>query len=295
MGGNPAPIVAATPPQPHIQTQPPFIAFQPGNVPPSQFVYLQLNDFLAVNCLSNTANIQMQVKYRYLTPQSEIKEGTANFTITGTFSAFSFQIGEGWLLGLALISLNATAGTFVHAQLVIVRVPASVANNNVYQLIWEGYVPSQAAASWPGTPAKDPTDGMGVLRSVTGSTPAAGADISESVPGNRRWQLIAFRATLNTSAAVASRVPQFTLDDGANIFFSMGPNTTEPASQAFKFVFAPGMQLTTDQNQNLSIPAPNVTLLKGGFRIRTITANIQAADQWTAPQYLIQEWASWDL
>jgi hypothetical protein len=283
------------PPSP-IRTQPPFVAFQPGSVPPSQFVYLQLNDWITVNCLSNVANQPIQVKYRYLTPQSDIKEGTLNFTISGTFGAVSFQIGEGWLLSIAIEQFGGGASSeFVHAQVVLTRTPTGIPHLLTYALIWQGYIPAVAPTGWPGNPSKDPTDGAGVLRTISGTQPGAGADILETIPSNRRWTLMGFLAFLTASAAVANRTPQFIIDDGSSPIFFGAATFTQTASQVIQYSGSPSIPSQTPLSTNVLIPLAMPMPMKNPMRIRSSTAGLQAGDQWSAPHYLIVEWASWDF
>lgn len=54
---------------------------------------------------------------------------------------------------------------------------------------------------------------------IVGANPAAGAEVSETVPAGETWCLLGVRVTLVTSATVATRQPILTLDDGTNIFF----------------------------------------------------------------------------
>src|SRR5260221_8861955 len=81
-----------------IQTNPPFIAFQPGNVPPSQAIYLQLNDFILLRWVCNQTPFNFTVNYRYLTPQGEIKEGQTILVAGLLVQSFALPLGEAWLL-----------------------------------------------------------------------------------------------------------------------------------------------------------------------------------------------------
>jgi hypothetical protein len=84
--------------------------------------------------------------------------------------------------------------------------------------------------AFPGVPIASPLDGGGALRSIAGTTPGAGAEISETVPTGARWELLAFQATFVTSAAAANRVPQLTLDDGTTVYFRLGAALNQAAS-----------------------------------------------------------------
>ena len=296
MGTRTNPAGSTAQPAPDIQTQKPFVAFKPDNVPPAQSTYLQLNDFLFIRTLGNLNGITLFFNYRYLTPQGEIKEGQLPLTINANPATLSLPLGEAWLLSFG-ITPNAFggAGTWAFLQVGIARNIQNGVPVNFQSVIWQGYVSPSTANGWPNAIAKEIWDGAGALRSITGSTPAAGADISEIVPSNRRWNLLAFHATLTTSAAVANRQPLFFLDDGASTFYFGEP--------LFSIVAALVVHVTATPNIPSQAPLQSFTifgtlplpiLLKAGYRIHTNTSSIQAGDQWSAPQYIVQEWGSWE-
>lgn len=291
-------IAAATPPgEPpsQIQSKKPFIAFQPGNVPPSQSLYLQLNDYIEVRSLSNVSGQTVFLNYRYLTPEGDIKEGQLTVTFQTSIQQQVFTIGEGWLISLGF-SPNAfgASGSWAHVQVVVGRNLQGGIPLFTQGVIWEGYLYPGSVAGWPNSPVKEATDGSGQLRTVIGTTPAAGADINEMVPSNRRWQLISLSATLQTSVAAANRFAFCLLDDGSNIFYGEGSSFAHVASTLVRYNFAPGQQFFNDTLVDINIPLPAPLSHKAGYRIRTATVGLQAGDQWSAPRYLIYEWAAYD-
>jgi len=143
---------------------------------------------------------------------------------------------------------------------------------------------------YPGDQTVDPSGGVGNIRSITGSVPAAGAEISEACPVGARWEPVSFTFSLTTSAAVGNRVVALTIDDGANIYFRDSPNVVQAASLTDIYCFAQGQSklaapFASDVLGNL--PA-RLTML-AGHRIRTVRAAGDVADQYTAPQYLVRE------
>lgn len=257
----------------------------------SPFVFT-LEDQLQIDSLCSIAGAQYTVTGVMLTgdyrlrPFAFVHSPNSNRTIATS----RFSIGSGWLLRLRIAS---TAGTptngqaFVWAR--ICRGLTSVAQVN--GTIVANYVTANTDLFWPGGPVSSPLDGAGALRSITGTAPAAGAEISEVVPTGARWELLAFNALLTAGAAVASRFPNLAIDDGANIFGEITSQAATTAGNTNRLSFAPGLDaLTAYANSNQSLPLPIGLRLSAGFRIRTVTSNLQAADQYTAPQYLVREW-----
>lgn len=285
-------------PQPSsdIQTQKPFVGFQPGNVPPSQAIYLQLNDYIIVRNLANVASQLVTFCYRYLTPQGDIKEGTLPLSFQTSITQATFQIGEGWLLSFGFTS-NAYGpeGSWAHVQVILGRFIQGGQPTFLEGVIWQGYVYPSNTGGWPNAIAKESIDGAGQLRVVAGTTPGVGADINEVVPGNRRWQLLSFQANLVTSATVANRQVTFDIDDGGvNQFGISGALAAQVASTTTRYTFAPGLTPATDAFGDGLIAAPNPLVLKAGHRIKTFTFGLQAGDQWSQPKYLILEWGAYD-
>lgn len=282
-------------PSTNIQSIPPSTAFQPKNVPPVQYIYVRAPEQLVVVLATNATGQQVQVTYRYLTPENEIKEGkivTIPLTAGGVLT-LPIPVTESWILSISLQCLVSVAnGQWTFAQVQLARSPNFTSLD--YGLIWEGYIPLNTATGWPGIASKEITDGPGVLRSIVGSIPGVGVEISETVPAFRNWNLIAFHVALNTSVTVANRTPNVLIDDGVNLLLNSGSGFSQTASLSIDYYYAGGMFRGDNLNGSVGITAPNLIPLKAGYRIRTSTLNIQANDQWQAPKYLVREWGAWD-
>lgn len=119
--------------------------------------------------------------------------------------------------------------------------------------------------------------------------PAAGADFIIPVPGNEDWRLLSVRATLTTSAAVANRLPTLVLDDQTNIGAQVAGVFAHVASTvaAVDFVAENGFASTAIIATTVTIGIPK-WVVPGGYRIRSLTGNIQAADQWSGISYMVE-------
>ena len=133
-------------------------------------------------------------------------------------------------------------------------------------------------------------DGRGVIRSIIGTNPAAGAEVSETVPTNARWRLRSLAASFVTSATAASRYPSLIFDDGATNFYVSDPPELQLASTTSTWQAFPGsarlVAVSGVRQWNAGVPI----CLQGGFRLRTATTNLQAGDNWGPPQLLVEEW-----
>ncbi len=129
----------------------------------------------------------------------------------------------------------------------------------------------------------------GRLRSITGTDPAAGAEISETVPDRRRWRILAVRFTLVTDDPVADRLVHLILDDGTNIFCDVCVTTAHAASITKTYNFSNFGSTQLNPVTCLYIPLPPLPL-SPGFRIRTATDLLEVTDDFSAPQLLVEEW-----
>ncbi len=131
----------------------------------------------------------------------------------------------------------------------------------------------------------------GRLRTILLTTPAAGAEFTQTVPTGKIWRIRMVRGTLTTAVAVATRIVALLFNDGTNIYAIFPVNTTQAASLTRNYNFAPGAaNESTQQAVGLEITQsiPNLDLLAGYF-FRSSTFNLQAADQWSGIIVAIEE------
>lgn len=274
-------------PQSFVPSFPPLAAF--GGSP----VYVTGEDALCATVFNAAAGVTVTITGRMLefgqTRPSPFTQTIVPATDRSA-SVVRFTIGDGWLLNAQiLVSAGTPSIGQTFARLSLVR--GTTSNAIDLFTLAAGYVTAKMPLSYPGSGVLASIEGAGALRSITGSTPAAGAESSEAVPTGARWELLAWRASFGASAAVATRQPAFTIDDGTTIVYSIPNLTTFAASQSGFMSVAAGtpyaVQLSSGNTpMGLFVGAR----LLAGYRIRTSTFLIQAADQWTAVQYLVREW-----
>lgn len=131
-----------------------------------------------------------------------------------------------------------------------------------------------------------------LLRTIAVASPAAGAEIVALVPGGVFWEVIALRATLTTSAAVANRLPVLQLrDTDSRIAYEFPGAAVQAASLAVSYSWSSGYGTSTAvSGQQLPLPAPAPVVLAGGT-VRTVTTLLDVADQWSAVVLTVREWS----
>lgn len=135
-----------------------------------------------------------------------------------------------------------------------------------------------------------------MLREVAIPAPGAGSEIVQVVPGGVMWEVLSLRYTLVTSAVVANRNSTLRLLDNDNVqVVRLNPAGSAAASTNNTFCWAAGL----GQNSTLSViasglPVPPLVALPG-WTISTLTANIDAADAYSAVVLMVREWSAWHV
>lgn len=121
------------------------------------------------------------------------------------------------------------------------------------------------------------------------AAPAAGADVTYTVPGGFAYQFVSLVGTLTSSAAAASRVVLFIVNDGTADVWGMAPANSLAASLAYRYwmQYSASDYALTPQWTDARMSGP-VPLLLPGYVIKTSTTNLQAGDQWSAFQLYVE-------
>jgi len=257
-------------------------------VPPIDY-YVAQDDVLNINAFSSIAGGSITVSWRLLLPDGTVKLNQQQLALTANRAkqTTTVQLTEGFLLSIFVINGVALSGNRTYVQ---IRLRKGSAVFTDEQVLVQGYLSSERFLSWPPGIHENGSDGQGAVISITGTVPGAGAEISETVPTNAMWQLLAFRYSLVTAVAAATRQSDLLMDDGTNTFLENAPASTQAASLTQIYNWQAGIQNAAVANGIIAGPFAQPIYLIAGFRIRTHTFNIQAADQYTAPQYLVKEW-----
>jgi hypothetical protein len=128
----------------------------------------------------------------------------------------------------------------------------------------------------------------------TQANPAPATEFTVTVPGDKYWVVRALRFVLQTDATVATRTCRIALDDGTTTVFVSFNDVGQSASITSDYSLAPGAgqsaaSVASSTARVSSIPP---IVLPPGSRIRSVTTNKQAADQFSAIALLVEETSS---
>lgn len=263
------------------------------DAPPPFPCYIGVDDALFVQ-VANFANaLPCFINVRMLGLDGLIHPIQLEFVpaVQRAYASQRFNLMEGWLLSLAIITPGSSIGpgNWAYATAGIVRSPFGIGNQ--YDVLVAGYLDNNVGLSYPISGQQRPTDGQGIPQVVNPGNPAAGADISIAVPSGAIWRPVSLRATLTTAVAVANRLVSATYQSAGNVLMESPSNFTQAASIVNTYNFFDSAQyLATPFNLRTVAPLPSNTFLQRGNTINTVTTGIQAADQWSSVILLVQEW-----
>ena len=258
---------------------------------PFQFVTTG-EDSLRVTVVNSAANVRVAIQGRRLDadgivlPLAYVVVPTADRISTTRI----FPLGVGAVVNLAVWASSGApqpGQTFVVVQ--IVR--GSTGGVELLGTLLQGYVTSTQGLGWPGSPIISSTDGEPALRTIAGTQPAAGAPITETVPTGARWELLAIRFSIATSADPATRyVFVYGLDSGVAPWQVLSPRTIGP-TEVRAYNFAVGLEsLVNDVVGIAQSGLPDRVLLRSGAQVLTSIVNLHSGDQLSAPSFQVREW-----
>jgi hypothetical protein len=153
-----------------------------------------------------------------------------------------------------------------------------------------GPVTASQPLGFPGSPILPSTSVEPYLRAVTGTAPAAGTEITETVPTNARWELLSAWLNLQTSAGAGARDVAFVVTINGPRVLQVPTGIAHAPSERRFYTFANvGAALSDATNFIHSIPIGTPLELPAGSSFATLTTNLQAGDAWDTPRYLVRE------
>lgn len=253
-------------------------------------IYFTGDDHLLLTSWNSLAGVVLTLTGRFLHLDGRIEPFRETHTpnTDRTAGTSTFRRAEGWLLECSvLVSTGAPVRGQTFVRVDLVRGLGVV--DTVLAPLFADYVTSAHRPGYPFTGVRSPLEGPGALRSVLGTNPAAAAEISETVPTGARWTLYGATFVFVTDGNAANREVAIVLTDGTNILATSSAGFSNTASLTKRYVAAPyGAGTAPLQGTDRQIVLPPFRLL-AGWKITTVTTNIQAGDDYAAPRLTIEE------
>jgi len=281
----------STPKPAEIISRRPAVDFQRTNVPPTAPLWVTPDDRVRLRVWNSVAGLTTGYTLRVLTPQNEIVVATQLLTpTTDRIESDVFgALPEGWLIGAGS---GIAVGTVRRGQCFVLLElnRGGLVGSDQFTLI-SNYITSNGRPTfWPGGDLLAPCEGPGVLRAITGTDPAAGNEFSETVPTNACWRLIGLTATLVNDATVINRFLSLAVEVGGIIHCRASFDSATTAGQTTVCSWGAGGDPAGGVVGVRSMPLQQPLVLTAGQVIRSVTGILQAGDNWSAPQFLVEEW-----
>lgn len=267
-----------------------LVEFIRRGVQPPALEYLTRDDQLLVELWNPISAATITISIRTMDPDGTITPqvyALVGPTVGATASTLLIQGVEGFLLSCNISSTATQRGQCF----VKVRMQRGMGTSDVTRggVICQGYAWTNEDLCYPNSRPFSPLEGRGNMRVIQGNTPAAGVEISDTVPLGVHWIVRAVEFQLVASATVATRLPALLVDDGANVIWRGLPGTSVTAGQTFLCSYANGNTVFSNASNTFIAPFPAEFRIRPGFRLRTLTTAIQAGDQFSAIVYYVEE------
>lgn len=277
----------------HEQPYGPLAIFRARGIMPPSGVYIAQDDTIQLRGWAPAGAQTVRVSLRILNNAGVVVPAQQTISIAAngaTAQVNTISADEGFLIS-ASIDGDATQRGLCFVQLVIRR-GLGGSDTALGEVFVQGYVSIYQALTYPNGVPQGSAEGRGAMKLVLGTDPVAGAEISETVPAGRMWILRALSAQFVADATVANRLPMLFFDDGgANVFGQSGDSGAVTAGLSIQYAWA-NTFVRIISNVTIAAQLPTELRLPAGFRIRTLTNNLQAGDNWGAPRMFVEEFIS---
>lgn len=163
-------------------------------------------------------------------------------------------------------------------------------NGEIVHQLASGYVYRQKGIAWPQSLNNEVIPARGGIMTKSTANPAAGAEITGAVPGGQMWRVIGCSFILVTDATAANRT--VTIQFGGNVEdgFIAQSGVVQAASQTRFYNFtALGFQPSAAVGNNIMAPMPPEVYMVGSETFTTITANLQAGDNFGSMKLFVEQ------
>lgn len=267
-----------------------LVDFKQRHVQPPSLYYVTRDDQLQLTVSAPSVQTTVYLSLRFMSAQGEVLPAFAPYVVpatAGTPKVITIQNAEGYLLSATVYTPNAPRGQ-AFVSLALKRGGGS-ADLTMGDLLLQGYPGAVGGISYPQTPIWSALDGRGLMRSIAVTSPAAGADWTQTVPAGVNWILRAVTAKLTTGVTVAARQASLQVTDATPRLLLDSPGgSTEAASLADVYSWFNGAAAVIEGGVVVGgLPAEFRCL--PGWIIGSSTANIEAADQWSNIVLTVEE------
>ena len=268
-------------------------------------IRLLIPAFILMIPSSTVAQVPRVVNSRFAEPGTSTMANVLNaratfsrltWTLEGTLTTCSFKM-EKSDDGLSWTDLTALQDCTSPSKLEFITGPiskfvrqnmVSLTGGGIVHTFWEGFRGSACGRDYPG-----------IFSVITSPDPAAGAELSTTVPADERWRVYSSSFELQANGTVEDREVFLVVSQGSDEYFRTFADGVVKANQLGIFTSAPigfvgtaglgpsSINQPTDV-RTIMIPIYSDAFVPGGHTLSTDTGGLQAGDDYSAAVLLVE-------
>lgn len=218
------------------------------------------------------------------------REGIFKYTVAPTADTSTHQLKFNIPDLPIWISVVDKLGQIVRGEL-YVNVALEI-NDDKIHVLTAGYVYSTQALSWPASNIETPEIIKGGILGKNSANPAAGAQITQSVPAGESWRIISCRFSLTTAVAVANRRVHLVFEIAGSPAFECIAAIDQIAGQTKTYTaMACGSSAPVSDDNDIIIPIPENIIIPADDIFYTQTTDMQAGDDFGIMKTVYERYA----
>lgn len=224
-----------------------------------------------------------------MSPDGELIYTRGLITDTGTLLAerVTLTLTSGWLISVSVGLASGVFAGFVHRVRAVLVLPG--VTTRPATVLLDGMLSYEQSISWPYSVSQMTPEGD-LFFSPAITAPAAGVEAAYTIPLGATARIVGARATLVTSAAVATRRAFLALDNGSGgLQYLSRLAVNQLASTTVIYDWAPDNSDAQVIGTRTLLPlTPESGRATDGYIITTATDLLQAGDQWSSIELHLQ-------
>jgi hypothetical protein len=241
-------------------------------------------DLLVLSLTTSDATGSVDIRGRVMTENGEINEfgRTMTFSGTGTQTEVVAPLAAGWIVGF---DVSRASGTLTDGEVVASVHICRNAGSLLQKLMClaSGEVTSIRSLGLGAFLIRGPEATASSLPDIQTdlAAPAAGAEITYTVPAGEVWEIQSLSFRLVTSATAATRIVAVVCTDGTDRIGRYEAASSQTAGQTRDYQSSQLGALWTPVTGTMFVIPMSPVFLKEGYIIKTDTISIQVGDQYS--------------
>jgi len=251
------------------------------------------NNAVYVDWLTSNINTRIGVTLLVMMPSGKIARYERTFTPTAIYTRridlITLTSGEVLTISVRDDAFNNEwAETHVTIGIAGRTLDSSGQLQNALVQLSSGFISRTHQLSYPGGNDNPALEGRGRIFTEAVADPAAGAEISFTIPNNTRWIIYSLNFIFTTSSTAATRRVHLRILDGANLLYQDPESNSHTASITRIHSHTTGVE-NKSLNNNVDVTSHPLIMLPADATIDTLTTNLQAGDQYSDLRLLVEE------